>query len=218
MVPHTRFLGFPAPTPVTSRPRCQGRHALARLMAVSRATWPLDDSSPESFEAVETPGGRTEQRRIADEQGAREDRGTGLKQAVERVAPVAAERMRRSCRVDPLASEHVELVERVAHPRQVRKVRMQIERPDSVEELEAIGRAVDVDRRRGPVRVGRRPETETVLDRNPEPAEQRRRESTEGWSRRDGFVTVMKELGLLRALAPRQDSDPPRDRCRDAGK
>jgi hypothetical protein len=30
----------------------------------------------------------------------------------------------------------------------VRKMRMQVERPDAVEKLEAIGRAVDVDRSR----------------------------------------------------------------------
>jgi hypothetical protein len=157
---------------------------------------PLDYIGPKPTEAVDTAGGRTPKRRIANEKAPRKCVRSGLEQGVEGLA-ITCEWVRGCSHVNLLPGQDIQLGNCGSDTFELRQMRVQVEALDTAQKVETVERCVDLDRRRRSVRLGSGPEPETVLDRNAKASEERACETAEPLLRRDCPVAVVEKVRKL---------------------
>jgi len=105
--------------------------------------------------------------------------------------------VRRSRQINFLPSKNVHPLGRRTHSFELRQVRVEVEGFDVPKQAELVKRTIYLDGRWRPVRSGRWPQTEAIIDGYAEPSQQSAREAAETLPRRNAMVAMVAIFGEL---------------------
>ena len=106
--------------------------------------------------------------------------------------------MRRRSHIDFLPGENVHPLVRWTNPLELRQVRVEVEGFDVPKQAELVKRTIYLDGRWRPVRSGRWPQTEAIIDGYAEPSQQCARKAAETLPGRNAMVAM---VAIFRELA-----------------